>query len=299
MHSDPAVPKPHLVVDSHFVQQHGTWMLRVATRILADEALAEDAVQAALLQVHEHGARFEGRSNVKTWLYRITVNAALTILRKRVDETHHHENTPDAWQPLFDSHACRIEEPWTALASPEEILEQADLAAHVHACVESLPETYRICLQLRDFEDLSIIEVAHILDITPENAKVRVHRARSALKRMIEPLLRGRSVTELTPPIGDEKIAPSLGRRLKGLMTAYLPLMLTCEQFEHFIMDYLEDTLPKHKRQIFELHIRTCRECREYLAAYQRAREISAGASATTSLRDVPSDLLEAVLAAL
>ena len=76
----------------------------------------------------------------------------------------------------------------------------------------------------------------------------------------------------------------------------YVPMMITCQQFEEFIIEYLEDTLPKEKHRLFEFHIRTCRECREYLAAYQRSREITQGCIGTVAtLDDVPNDLIAAV----
>ena len=81
---------------------------------------------------------------------------------------------------------------------------------------------------------------------------------------------------------------------------AYVPMMITCRQFEDFIVDYLEDALPNQKRRSFELHIRTCRECREYLAAYERTRDIARASSRSMlTLRGVPEDLVRAVVNSL
>jgi RNA polymerase sigma-70 factor (ECF subfamily) len=284
-----------LKVDRAFVLEHGPWMLGLANRVLLDPHLAEDAIQEALMVVHNKGNDFDGRSEVRTWLYRVTINAALTLRRKRAMN----ECDIDELQPDFDANACRIEEPWPTLRTTDEVLEEAELTSYVRRSVEALPEAYRICLQLRDFEELSVREVSEILDISVENVKVRTHRARSALKRLLEPLLRGRPVSDIaSAPLPAEAVT-SVSRIAKGVMMAYMPMMITCEQFEDFIMDYLEDALPKGTRRIFEFHIRACRECREYLAAYQRARDIARETVLVPTLNEVPEDLIEAVTSAL
>ena len=94
---------------------------------------------------------------------------------------------------------------------------------------------------------------------------------------------------------------PGLIRRMKGMMLRHMPLMITCAVFEGFILDYLEGDLPGRQRQVFELHLKLCRECRDYLAAYQRAtalgKEVFAEPSAPVP-DEVPEDLIKAVLEA-
>lgn len=92
-----------------------------------------------------------------------------------------------------------------------------------------------------------------------------------------------------------------LWRRIKGAMLSGLPLMINCRQFESFILDYLEDALPERQRAIFEFHLRICRECHDYLAAYRRTVETGKAAFADPAgaLPDeVPDDLVKAVLEA-
>jgi anti-sigma factor RsiW len=94
----------------------------------------------------------------------------------------------------------------------------------------------------------------------------------------------------------------NLLRWLKGLMLRRMHRMITCEEFEGFILAYLDDELPQRQRTIFELHIRLCRECRDYLAAYRRTTELSRAVMLSPSDRvadDVPQDLIEAVLKSL
>lgn len=294
-HTDQSEAEQRLEVDQVFIKRHGPWMLALAQRVLMDDHLAEDAVQEALLTVHTKGDSFEGRAEVRTWLYRVTVNAALALRRRHsVDEWD-----IDDLQPLFDTNACRIETPWGQMRTVEEVMEQAELSAFVRQCVKTLPEDYRICLQLRDLEELPVKGVADLLGISEENVKVRTHRARSALKRLLEPLLRGKPIEEITSTQLPDELKPSLARTAKGVMMAYMPMMITCQQFEDFISDYLEESLPKEKAKAFEFHIRTCRECREYLAAYQRARLIARETMRMTTLDDIPEDLLTAVISSI
>ncbi|MCG8559209.1 MAG: sigma-70 family RNA polymerase sigma factor [Hyphomicrobiales bacterium] len=170
------------------VRAHITYLLRVARNILRDDALAEDCVQEAFLSAFAKIDTFEGRSSIRSWLRRITMNAALMKLRsaKRRDE-----RPIEDFLPEFDRNGCRIEPPWTRLATPEEIAESNDRRALVKEKVAELPEAYRTVLVLRDFEELSTREVAETLGLSEAAVRVRLHRARAALKALLEPLLRG------------------------------------------------------------------------------------------------------------
>ncbi len=88
-------------------------------------------------------------------------------------------------------------------------------------------------------------------------------------------------------------------RWLKGLMLKRVHGMITCKEFEDFVLSYLDGELPDRQRSIFEWHMRICRECRDYLAAYKRANEVGRAVlpSANDPLpEDVPEDLIKAIL---
>lgn len=92
---------------------------------------------------------------------------------------------------------------------------------------------------------------------------------------------------------------PGIRRRLKGMMLKHVHYMITCQEFEAFILGYLDGELSARQRRIFEWHLRICRECREYLAAYRAA--MAAGRAVLPSPDDpvpddVPEDLVKAVL---
>ena len=88
-------------------------------------------------------------------------------------------------------------------------------------------------------------------------------------------------------------------RRLKGTMLKRMHGMITCREFEEFVLKYLDGDLPSKQAKIFEWHLRICRECREYLAAYKRTIEIGKavlGPADASVPEDVPEDLIRAVL---
>src|SRR5581483_5998724 len=145
------------------VREHGGWMLALAQRYVRDRALAEDCVQEAFLQVFRSIRAFEGRSALKSWLFRIVVNTALMKLRSR----------RASLEQLFD-----------------DVPSQAEGCELVAAKLMELPDSYRIVLLLRDIEGLSTEETARLLATTPGAVKVRLHRARAALKVLVQPVLR-------------------------------------------------------------------------------------------------------------
>ncbi len=170
------------------VRDHIGWMLALAKRMLHDHASAEDAVQDAFINTFCALDSFEGRSSLKTWLHRITVNACLAKMRQSKQRA---EQVINEYLPEFDQYNCRIEAPWDHLASVDEILQSDQLRDLVRTKIFALPEQYRNVLLLRDIEGYDTNEVAILLGISVSNAKVRLHRARSALKKLLEPILRG------------------------------------------------------------------------------------------------------------
>ena len=171
-----------------FVRRYGGRMLATATRLLGDTALAEDCVQEAFLSAFNNLDRFEGRSGVGTWLHRITVNACLMKLRSRRRKA---EEPIDDLLPTFDENGCRIEPAWKSTRSVDDLVAEQQVRELVIKKIGELPDSYRIVLVLRDIEELDTREVAEILDTTEGAVKVRLHRARTALKKLLEPILRG------------------------------------------------------------------------------------------------------------
>ena len=171
---------------AELVRRHGGRMLAVAKRYLKNEDAAQDCVQEAFLAAFKALDRFEERSSLATWLHRITVNAALQALRRRGAKD---EVAIEPWLPSFDEEGFRDGPERLTAESADELLAREDVRAEVRAAIDRLPTSYRNVLLLRDIEGLSIKEVAEMLEVSENNAKVRVHRARTALKKELEPLL--------------------------------------------------------------------------------------------------------------
>ncbi len=90
-------------------------------------------------------------------------------------------------------------------------------------------------------------------------------------------------------------------RLIKGLMLKYMPGFITCSQFDKFITSYLDGELDRRELLTFELHLKMCRECRDYLAAYERTVDLSRSVFKTTQERfqkKVPDHLIKAILEA-
>lgn len=167
------------------VRIYGGRMLVVARQILASEDEAQDALQDAFITAFKGIGRFEGKSKLSTWLHRVVVNAALMRLRTR---RRKREQSIEDLLPAFleDGHQARPTPEWnhSALAG----IQRKETQAAVRACIDRLPDDYRAVLLLRDIYELDTAETAARLEITEANVKVRLHRARQALKTLLEPL---------------------------------------------------------------------------------------------------------------
>jgi len=174
-----------------FVRENIGWMLASARRIVRDRSLAEDCVQAAFMNVFKNLDGFKGQSSLRTWMHRIVINQALMTLRAR---NRLQEKSIDDLLPVFDASDCRLEDPWVTLENPESLLVQSQTTQTVLSLINGMPDIYRIVLLLRDIEELSTSEVAEMLELSESNVKVRLHRARSGLKKLLEPFLRGQDL---------------------------------------------------------------------------------------------------------
>ena len=160
--------------------------LAVATRILRDADEAKDAVQDAFLSAWKNRERFDGRSRFGTWLHRITVNASLQRLRKRRPAA---EAELDPLLPSFQAGGMHTRH-YATWREPSGLgADRAEIHAYVREAIQSLPETYRVVLVLRDVEGLDTAETATLLDVTSGVVKVRLHRARQALRTILDPHL--------------------------------------------------------------------------------------------------------------
>lgn len=168
------------------VRMAGGRMLAVARRMLGNEDDAGDAVQDAFLSAFRSLDRFDGRARLTTWLHRITVNACLMKLRS---QRRRPERNLDDLLPQFeaDGHQKNPSRPWKP--SSETGIEDKDTCRLVRAKIEELPSQYREVLMLRDIEELDTDETARLLGISGAAVKTRLHRARQALRALLDPYM--------------------------------------------------------------------------------------------------------------
>lgn len=171
-----------------FVNHLGPRLWPVVRRILRDEDDAREALQEAFLSAFKSLVAFHEGARLSTWMHRIAVNAALMRWRSRSRRAAH-ESTVDELLPAFTETGCHAEPIPTWSERPDEASMRAETAALVREEIQKLPENVRIVLLLRDIQGLSYDEIAQRLDVTPNAAKIRVHRARQALKTLLEPKL--------------------------------------------------------------------------------------------------------------
>lgn len=176
----------HRATIETFVRGNAGWMHSVARRYLADEALAEDCVQESFASMFKSLHRFEHRSCLRSWLHRIVINTALMKLRSI---RRRREDSIELVMPTMDCDGARIQGDWSDRATPADILDQAETTAIVMRAIDRLPENYRSVLRLLDIDGLDTRAAAIALRLSESNVKVRLHRARNALKKLVEPAL--------------------------------------------------------------------------------------------------------------
>ena len=168
------------------VQRYRPSMLRLAAGYVPSYAIAEEVVQDAWLGFLHGLSRFEERSSVRTWLFRILINRARTagVRERRSSAVSDITVTVDAAR--FDSTGNWLAppEPWTDLV--DDRLAAEKMAVAVRVAMVDLPVRQREVVTLRDLEGLTSEEVCGVLDITEANQRVLLHRGRSRLRQMLE-----------------------------------------------------------------------------------------------------------------
>jgi RNA polymerase sigma-70 factor (ECF subfamily) len=170
-------------------------LVRLARRYVSSQAVAEDVAQEAWVGVFRGIDRFEGRSSLRTWIYRILTNTAKTRAQREARSVPFaslggdHEAAVDAdrFRPAGDEwagHWVSFPSQWSDL--PEQRLLGEETRRVIEVAIDRLPPNQAAVIRLRDVEGFSSAEVRDLLDISEANERVLLHRARSKVRAALE-----------------------------------------------------------------------------------------------------------------
>jgi len=164
------------------VRRNGPRMLALARRVVGDEDAARDVVQDAFLSAFRAMDGFAAEARLSTWLHRIVVNTALMKLRSR------RRRPEEPIEPLLPAYRedGHFRDGFVEWGDVEQRLQRREMREAVRRAIDRLPETYRTVLLLRDIEDMNTAETARALGLTENAVKIRLHRARQALRTLLD-----------------------------------------------------------------------------------------------------------------
>ena len=184
---------------AQLVREYQPSLVRVARIYVSTQAAAEEVAAETWLAVLNGIGRFEGRSSLRTWIFRILTNIAKTRAQRdgrtlpfsalqdpgRVPEAAlDADRFLDPEHPRWPGHWAVRPEPW-----PEDAVIAAETQARLAESIEALPPTQRAVISLRDIEGWSSEEVRNALELSETNQRVLLHRARSKVRRALESYL--------------------------------------------------------------------------------------------------------------
>ncbi len=170
---------------------------RIALNLAPSQAVADEIVQESWTAILQALPSFEGRSSVKTWLFRIVINRAKTRAERErrtvpfssLDSADESDPEGNSFSP--DGHwANPVRRSWDE-DSPEQLLLRGEMRRAIQAALEGLPPQQRTVVTLRDVEGLESPEVCNVLGISESNQRVLLHRGRVRLRAALAQYLEG------------------------------------------------------------------------------------------------------------
>jgi RNA polymerase sigma-70 factor (ECF subfamily) len=166
----------------HIFEKHAAWVTRLARRLLGNTADADDVTQDVFLQVMRKLPSFRGEAAFPTWLYRVTVNAALAYRRRRAACREH--SVPELPDCLLEdgSHQVPVRR---GLTDPEKQVFNQETHCLIETAITRLPDSYRHVYVLADVRELPNTEIARVLGLSVAAVKSRLHRARQVMRKVL------------------------------------------------------------------------------------------------------------------
>lgn len=158
---------------AYLVRKYQDMVYGLAFRLLRNQEDAEELAQDSFVKAYHALNSYRQESKFSTWLYRITYNGCITLLRKR--------KTKFIWldeKKLTDQDEIRIQQQL-------QTFDEADLAKYLQLALEKLPETDQVLLTLYYYEDQKMDEISQITGLTESNVKVKIHRARKKMYELL------------------------------------------------------------------------------------------------------------------
>src|SRR5438067_8537695 len=157
------------------MRRHNQRLYRVARAVLKNDSEAEDVMQDAYVRAFRNLSQFEGRAKFSTWLTRIAVHEALSRKQRRRDIQE--------LDSMVEGQKDQMPEMRSKEMTPEEGLAGREIRGVLESAIHNLPEKYRTVFVLREVEEMTTNEAAESLDLTEENVKIRLHRAKALLRK--------------------------------------------------------------------------------------------------------------------
>jgi RNA polymerase sigma-70 factor (ECF subfamily) len=194
-------------------------LVRFATSIIGSHAQAEEVVQDTWIAVHAGINRFEGRASLVTWIFSIVMNRARTRVSREgrlvglaslMDGTSTGERAVPMSEFRSDGHWAESPRLWDTL-DPERVIAGRQLWDHVQVVIDQLPAGQKAVILLRDMEGRDADETCALLDISAENQRVLLHRARARIRKEIDTLTGTAPAARKTPAAAPRGTAPDRG----------------------------------------------------------------------------------------
>jgi len=175
---------PSLLTPEQVFRDYAPRVYSVARRMLGNDADAEDVTQDVLVQVVRKLDTFRGDADIATWLYRVTVNAALAHRRKRAQRAQHETVNP-LEHFLDDGYHSDPVRPWWI--TPEDQVLSRENTQVIEQAIERLPDIYRDVYVLADVEQLPNQKIGELLNLSLPAVKSRLHRGRMLMRDALAP----------------------------------------------------------------------------------------------------------------
>ncbi len=167
------------------IEAHQHRIIGMVAKMLGDESDAEDVAQQAFIRVWKSASRYEPTAKFTTWLYKITRNLVFNELRRR--KRHVTQSLDQPLGPEASDRPLQREDP--GAKAPDTSLLDAEMQAAIQRAIDELPETQRMAIILRRYDDVSYEEIAEILDLSVPAVKSVLFRARTDLREKLKQYL--------------------------------------------------------------------------------------------------------------